>query len=112
MKVAKRFEDVHQFCVEYAPPDLQQYLSIEEIETMIRDRDRYLRIGAPREQIMIYHDPVQQMAFLALKKSLSLCMPKDSSGFMVLHFPARLFRLPCPIQIASLQMSSRHCLIY
>lgn len=62
------FEDVHQFCVEYAPPDLQQYLSIEEIETMIRDRDRYLRIGAPREQIMIYHDPVQQMAFLALKK--------------------------------------------
>ncbi|EPF6609596.1 hypothetical protein ACS0ST_11055 [Klebsiella aerogenes] len=61
-------EDVHQFCVEYAPPHLQQYLSTEEIETVIRERDWYLYTGAPREQVIIHHDQVQQMAFLALKK--------------------------------------------
>ncbi|EOY1431225.1 hypothetical protein ACXD9I_002550 [Yersinia enterocolitica] len=74
------FEDVHQFCVEYAPPDLQQYLSTEEIETMIRDRDWYLLMGAPREQIMIYHDPVQQMAFLALKKIVVALHAKRQLG--------------------------------
>ncbi|MBD9646357.1 hypothetical protein IB231_22315 [Pantoea sp. PNT02] len=61
-------EDVHQFCVEYAPSRLQQCLNIEKIETAAGDRDLYLYSGAPREQVMIYHDQIQQMAFLALKK--------------------------------------------
>ncbi|WP_265437232.1 hypothetical protein [Aeromonas media] len=61
-------EAVHNFCVEFAPLNLQQYLNSEEISKITFERDFCCYGNVIEKEVVRLHEQAQKIAFLSLKK--------------------------------------------